>query len=88
MLNRYPGSTVISIPGSPTFFAKMKDSRVPAKKASDVLLEDLNVAVNNGEPMGESNEFIRLNLSGYSGLIVEFLNRLAGKRSIPAKMYW
>lgn len=79
ILNRYPDSTVVSIPGSPTFFAKIKDSRIPNKRASDVILEDLAVAVNHGEPMGENNEFIRLNLSGYSQLLVEFLNRLAGK---------
>lgn len=86
LLKRYPGTLVISIPGSPTCFAKVKDPRIPDKRASDVLLEDLDVFVNNGEPMGETNEFIRLNLSGYSlnlsgysqGL-VEFLNRLAGR---------
>ncbi|MBA3816281.1 MAG: aminotransferase class I/II-fold pyridoxal phosphate-dependent enzyme [Parachlamydiaceae bacterium] len=80
LLIRYPGSNILSIPGSPTLFAKIKDSRVPIKKASDILLEDLSIAVNNGEPMGESNEFIRLNLSGYSELLVEFLNRLSNKK--------
>lgn len=76
---RYPGSIVISIPGSPTFFSKIKNPRIPDKKASDVIFEDLAVAVNNGEPMGESNEFIRLNLSGSSQDFVTFLNRLAGQ---------
>jgi len=79
LLDRYPGSTVFSIPGSPTFFAKIKDARVPKKRAADVLLEDWKVLVNQGEPMGESNDFIRLNLSGYSPLLVEFLNRLSGQ---------
>ena len=79
ILHRFPGSTILSIPGSPTFFAKLKDSRIPAKKASDVILEDFSVAVNNGEPMGETNDFIRLNLSGSSQTLVTFLNRLAGK---------
>lgn len=85
LLMRYPGSTVISIPGSPTLFAKIKDSRIPEKRASDVIFEDLKVAVNQGEPMGETNEFIRLNLSGYSQLIVEFLNRLSGQKKYETK---
>ncbi|MBX3719463.1 MAG: aminotransferase class I/II-fold pyridoxal phosphate-dependent enzyme [Parachlamydiales bacterium] len=85
LLSRYPGTLVISIPGSPTFFAKIKDSRIPNKRASDVLFEDLDVFVNNGEPMGETNEFIRLNLSGYSQGLVEFLNRLAGQNKYAVK---
>lgn len=76
---RFPGSTIISIPGSPTFFAKIKDSRIPNKRASDVILEDFAVSVNSGDPMGETNEFIRLNLSGASQNLVTFLNRLAGQ---------
>ncbi|MBS0652460.1 MAG: hypothetical protein JSR39_02915 [Verrucomicrobia bacterium] len=79
LLNRYPGSQVISIPGSPTFFAKIKDPRIPNQRASDVLLKDLDVSVNNGEAMGETKEFIRLNLSGYSQSVAGFLNRLAGQ---------
>lgn len=79
LLRRYPGSEVISIPGSPTFFAKLKDPRIPSKRASDVILDDLAVSVNNGEPMGENNEFIRFNLSGASETLVIFLNRLAGE---------
>ncbi len=79
LLNRYPGSTILSIPGSPTFFAKLKDGRISNKRASDVILEDIAFSVNNGEPMGESNEFIRINLSGYSPLLAEFLNRLANQ---------
>ncbi len=77
-LRRYPGSTVISIPGSSTVFAKMNDPRVPKEKAADILFQDLRATVNNGEPMGESNEFIRLNLTGFSGILAEFLNRLSG----------
>lgn len=80
ILLRYPGSTVISIPGSPTFFSKIKDPRIPNKKASDVIMDDVATAVNHGEPMGENNEFIRLNLSGSSSNLVTFLNRLAGQK--------
>lgn len=81
LLRRYPGSTVVSIPSSPTFFAKIKDGRIPNKQAWEVLLEDFDVVVNNGQPMGETNEFIRLNLSGYSQGLIEFLNRLAGEKT-------
>lgn len=76
LLHRYPGSSVVSIPGSPTLFAKIKDPRIPQKRAADVLLDDLAVSVNNGEPMGENDEYIRLNLSGYSQSLATFLNRL------------
>lgn len=79
VLGRYPDSKVLSIPGSPTFFAKINDPRIPNKKASDVIFDDLNVVVNNGEPMGETNEFVRLNLCGYSQILAEFFNRLAGQ---------
>lgn len=78
-LKKYPGSTILSIPGSPTFFAKVHDKRIPGKKASDVLLEDLKISVNGGETMGETNEFIRLNLCGNSKPLVELLNRFAGQ---------
>lgn len=78
-LNRYPDSSILSIPGSPTFFAKVRDKRIPSKNPLDILLEDLNVSANSGEAMGESNEFIRLNLCGYSRQLAEFLNRLAGQ---------
>lgn len=79
-LNCYPGSTIVSIPGSPTFFAKVKDGRIPGKRASDLLLEDFNVSVNSGDTMGETNEFIRLNLCGQSLALVELLNRFAKKK--------
>lgn len=78
-IRRYPGSTILSIPGSPTFFAKVRDKRIPDKRASDVIFEDLKVSVNSGDTMGETNEFIRLNLCGYSQQLVEFLNRLSGQ---------
>lgn len=85
LLSRYPGSEVTSIAGSPTFFAKIKDPRIPGKEAWEVLFEDFDVVVNHGEPMGETNEFIRLNLSGYSRPLAEFLNRLAGRKKYEEK---
>lgn len=96
LLQKYPGSTVLSIPGSPTFFAKITDARIPNEAASVVILKDLDIALNNGDTMGESNEFIRLNLSGASQDLVTFLNRMVGQErysiqdvmliSIPAKI--
>lgn len=83
--NRYPGSTILSVPGSPTFFAKVLDKRIPNKKASDILLEDLNISVNSGDTMGETNEFIRLNLCGYSESLKELLNRLARQKKYTTK---
>lgn len=77
---RYPDSIIISIPGSPTFFAKLADKRIHTKKASDLLLEDLNISVNGGETMGETEEYIRLNLCGYSQPLVDLLNRLSGQK--------
>jgi aspartate/methionine/tyrosine aminotransferase len=80
LLKRYPGSIVMSIPSSPTFFAKIKDKRIPNKPAWEVIRDDWNVVVNNGNTMGETTEFVRMNLSGYSEGLIEFLNRLAGEK--------
>lgn len=79
-MKRYPGSEIWSIPGSPTFFAKMHDSRMPAKRASDIMLEDLNVSVNSGDTMGETTEFIRLNLCGHSDVFADFMKRLTKEK--------
>jgi aspartate/methionine/tyrosine aminotransferase len=79
LINRYQGSSVQSVPGSPTFFAKIHDPRIPQKSAADVLFEDLGVIANNGKSMGASVEFIRLNLTGSTQPLVELLNRLAGE---------
>lgn len=85
LIRKYPGSTVLSIPGSPTFFAKIHDARIPCFAASEVILKDLDIALNNGDQMGESSEFIRLNLSGASQDFVTFLNRLAGQERYTVK---
>lgn len=76
-LQNYPGSTILSEAGSPTFFAKINDERIAAKRASDILLEDLNISVNSGDTMGETAAFIRLNLCGPSSEMAELLSRLA-----------
>lgn len=50
----------------------------------EVLLKDLNVAVDNGNAMGATDAFIRINLCGYSGDLAEFLNRLAQAKKYNA----
>jgi aspartate/methionine/tyrosine aminotransferase len=84
-LKHYPGSLILSIPTSPTFFVKLQDKRIPNKKASEVLLEDFNISVNSGDTMGETSAFIRLNLCGQSQLLADFLNRLAGTKKYTVK---
>jgi aspartate/methionine/tyrosine aminotransferase len=84
-VKRYPGSTTLSIPGSPTYFAKVMNKKVPDKKASELLFDDLNISVNSGDTMGETAEFVRLNLCSDSASLVELLNRLAGEKKYTAK---
>lgn len=83
-LKRYPGTEVISIPGSPTFFAKLNTPAVKNTTAAKVLFNDLNVAVDNGNTMGATDSFVRINLCGYSGDLAEFLNRLVNSKKYTA----
>ena len=76
LLQRYPGSTILSIPGSPTFFIKLVDPRISKQKASEILLNDLQISVNSGDAMGETVEYVRLNLCGGTQQFVELLERL------------
>lgn len=80
LLKHYPGTEVTSIPGSPTLFAKLNSPLLSNMSGKEVMLNDLNVAVDNGNTMGASNEFIRINLCGASGDLAEFLNRLANAK--------
>lgn len=77
ILKQYPETEIASIEGSPTFFAKLKgfDEKIPAE---EFLFKTYNVALDNGNTMGATDNFIRINLCGYSGDLAEFLNRLAG----------
>lgn len=84
-LKRYPGTEIKSIPGSPTFFAKLHSPDTAQMSAEEILYKDLNVAVDNGNTMGAANDFIRINLCGYSGDLAEFLNRLANVKKYSAK---
>lgn len=84
ILKRYPGTEVISIPGSPTFFARLNSPNITKMTGAQILLKDLNVAVDNGNAMGATDAFIRINLCGYSGDLAEFLNRLAQTKKYNA----
>ncbi|STX50435.1 Allinase [Legionella busanensis] len=84
LLKRYPGTEVVSIPGSPTLFAKLHNSNNTPMTGEDIIFNDLNVAVDNGNTMGASDSFIRINLCGYSGDLAEFLNRLANAKKYQA----
>ncbi|WP_419420788.1 aminotransferase class I/II-fold pyridoxal phosphate-dependent enzyme [Legionella sp. D16C41] len=84
MLKRFPGTEVVSIEGSPTFFAKLNTPEAQQIAAKDILLKTLNVSVDNGNTMGATDNFIRINLCGYSGDLAEFLNRLAGSNKYKA----
>jgi hypothetical protein len=78
LVQRYPGSTIVSIPGSPTMFAKIVDPRIslPTVTAADVIFADTQTRVTNGAPFGEDNTFVRINLMSFSPDLVVFLNRL------------
>lgn len=85
LLKRYPGSQVTSVPGSPTLFAKINSPDISNKSGEEVLLKDVNAAVDNGNTMGATPDFIRINLCGYSGDLAEFLNRLAQEKKYKAE---
>ena len=55
--------------------------------AVDVLLSDTGTAGISGVAAGESASFIRLNLTGPSDELAEFLNRLSGtKKYKPSQL--
>lgn len=84
LLKRYPGTEVTSIEGSPTLFARLHSLDATNIPAADILFKELNVAVDNGNTMGATDDFIRINLCGYSGDLAEFLNRLANSKKYNA----
>lgn len=85
LLNRYPGTEVTSIEGSPTLFAKLHAADIPQMTGQAILLRDIHAAVDNGNTMGATDDFIRINLCGYSGDLAEFLNRIARLKKYQAK---
>lgn len=80
LLKRYPGTEIKSIEGSPTLFAKLNSPDAPKMTGEEIILKDLNAAVDNGKSMGATDEYIRINLCGYNGDLAEFLNRLANEK--------
>ena len=49
------------------------------------MYKTFNVAADNGKTMGASDEFVRINLCGYSNDFAEFLNRLSKTKKYKAK---
>ena len=84
LLKRYPETEITSIEGSPTLFAKLKNPELTKITAEHFLLKALNIAVDNGKSMGATDDFIRINLCGFSGDLAEFLNRLAKTKKYNA----
>jgi len=78
---RYPGTKVVTVPGSPTLFTRIKDKRITSgsKTASEVILEDTNVEVAKGSFYGENDQYVRINIMAFSQDLATFANRLVGK---------
>jgi len=85
LLKRYPGTEVTSIAGSPTLFAKLNSPDLTKMTGENIIFKDINAAVDNGKSMGATDDFIRINLCGYSGDLAEFLNRLAKSKKYNAR---
>lgn len=84
ILRRYPGSINISVSGSPALFIHLSDPRIPKTSASAIIFEDTRSSVSGGTAFGENAEFFRVSLTGYSGELAEFANRLAGFKKYRA----
>lgn len=81
LLNRYPGSTIGNIGGSPTMFVKIHDSRIDLIEgvtAADVILEDTNVKTVPGSVYGANDYYVRINIMAFSEDLAIFANRLLG----------
>lgn len=78
IVSRYPGSSIVSVSGSPALFVHLSDSRLPAQSAREIIFDDLRTAVSGGVPFGGTDEFFRVNLTGFSAELAELTNRLAG----------
>lgn len=81
---RYPGSKVETVPGSPTLFVKIKDKRLNTQTAVEVIIEDVNVEVAKGSFYGENDSFVRINIMAFSQDLATFANRLVGKDKYSA----
>ncbi len=84
---RYPGSVIDTVPGSPTMFIKINDSRIPAQTGAEIIFEDTNTQVENGKAFGETDAFIRVNIMAFSKDLARFANRLVGKRKYRKRKF-
>ncbi len=76
---RYPGSKIAALPGSPTLFVQIKDSRSSSKTAAEILFEDTKTEVADGSLYGEDDSFVRINIMAFSEDLANFANRLLSK---------
>lgn len=84
ILHRYPGSAITSVAGSPALFVQLFDPRLPTKSAREIIFDDLQSSVSGGVPFGATDQFFRVNLTGYSAELAEFANRLVGSQKYSA----
>ena len=75
---KYPGSTNITVAGSPTLFIKINDPRITQMDAVQVVFADTRTLGLSGIIYGDTREFVRFNLLAPSLDISTFANRLAG----------
>lgn len=78
IIKRYPGSKIVSVPGSPALFVHLSDPRLSKVSAREIIFDDLRSSVSGGVPFGATDEFFRVNLTGYSAELAEFTNRVVG----------
>lgn len=74
---RYPGSDVTNVDGSPLMFVKIEDDRIGTMTAADVIFEDTHVKVIKGSLYGADDTYVRINIMAFSEDLAIFANRLA-----------
>jgi hypothetical protein len=89
--NKYPGSEICNVKGSPTMFVKINDPRIhlPEVTASDVIFQDTNVKTAPGSEYGggplADDTYVRINIMAFSEDLALFGNRLLGKDKYKPK---
>ncbi len=84
LIERYPGSEIESVPGSPTLFVKINDPRLiltnKGLSASQIIFNDTNVETVNGTVYGADDRFVRINIMANSEDLSIFIERLIGEK--------
>ncbi len=83
LTERYPGTLITNVRGSPLMFVKINDSRInlPEVTAADVILADTNVKTVPGSVSGADDTYVRINIMAFSEDLAIFANRLVGNKS-------